>query len=140
MWCLSLKCMSCRLPLPCLAVSATCQGGRVPPPIRTWAESALPWELIEAVKRANYERPTPIQMQAIPIALEQRDLIGIAETGSGNLLTCNCDPLFISGNRISSLREHAERTCIQSRQRASVLSRLRGYLRPNMGRWSQSSQ
>ncbi|PHJ23392.1 dead-family helicase [Cystoisospora suis] len=59
------------------------KGGRVPPPIRTWAESALPWELIEAVKRANYERPTPIQMQAIPIALEQRDLIGIAETGSG---------------------------------------------------------
>ncbi|CBZ50214.1 dead-box helicase family protein, related [Neospora caninum Liverpool] len=59
------------------------KGGRVPPPIRTWAESALPWELIEAVKHANYERPTPIQMQAIPIALEQRDLIGIAETGSG---------------------------------------------------------
>ncbi|PFH35485.1 DEAD-family helicase [Besnoitia besnoiti] len=59
------------------------KGGRVPPPIRTWAESALPWELIEAIKHANYERPTPIQMQAIPIALEQRDLIGIAETGSG---------------------------------------------------------
>ncbi|RQX67357.1 DEAD-family helicase [Toxoplasma gondii CAST] len=59
------------------------KGGRVPPPIRTWAESALPWELIEAVKHANYDRPTPIQMQAIPIALEQRDLIGIAETGSG---------------------------------------------------------
>ncbi|XP_026192501.1 DEAD-box ATP-dependent RNA helicase 21 [Cyclospora cayetanensis] len=59
------------------------KGGRVPPPIRTWAEAELPWELIEAVKQANYERPTPIQMQAIPIALEMRDLIGIAETGSG---------------------------------------------------------
>lgn len=33
--------------------------------------------------QAQYERPTPIQMQAIPIALEMRDLIGIAETGSG---------------------------------------------------------
>ncbi|KAL8271235.1 hypothetical protein Esti_004896 [Eimeria stiedai] len=59
------------------------KGGRVPPPIRTWAEAELPWELIEAVNRANYERPTPIQMQTIPIALEMRDLIGIAETGSG---------------------------------------------------------
>lgn len=51
--------------------------------MRTWSESPLPWELLEAVKAAGYERPTPIQMQAIPIALEQRDLIGIAETGSG---------------------------------------------------------
>eukprot|EP01068_Selenidium_serpulae_P007738 Selendium_serpulae@DN4792_c2_g1_i3.p1 len=59
------------------------KGGRVPPPIRTWAESPLPWELLEAVKAAGYERPTPIQMQALPIALEMRDLIGIAETGSG---------------------------------------------------------
>ncbi|XP_952934.1 DEAD-family helicase, putative [Theileria annulata] len=59
------------------------KGGRVPPPIRTWAESPLPWELLEAIKKAGYIKPTPIQMQAIPIALEMRDLIGIAVTGSG---------------------------------------------------------
>ncbi|AFZ81122.1 DEAD box ATP-dependent RNA helicase family member protein [Theileria equi strain WA] len=59
------------------------RGGRVPPPIRTWAESPLPWELLEAIKKAGYSKPTPIQMQAIPIALEMRDLIGIAVTGSG---------------------------------------------------------
>eukprot|EP00922_Rhytidocystis_sp_ex-Travisia-forbesii_P069871 GHVS01104341.1.p1 GENE.GHVS01104341.1~~GHVS01104341.1.p1 ORF type:complete len:785 (-),score=149.12 GHVS01104341.1:265-2619(-) len=59
------------------------KGGRVPPPSRTWAESPLPWELIQAVNKAGYERPTPIQMQAISIAAEMRDLIGIAETGSG---------------------------------------------------------
>ncbi|KAF8819074.1 DEAD-family helicase, partial [Cardiosporidium cionae] len=56
------------------------KGGRVPPPIRTWAESPLSWELLEAIRKAGYDRPTPIQMQALPIALEQRDLIGIAET------------------------------------------------------------
>eukprot|EP00921_Rhytidocystis_pertsovi_P024755 GHVQ01039839.1.p1 GENE.GHVQ01039839.1~~GHVQ01039839.1.p1 ORF type:complete len:727 (-),score=150.54 GHVQ01039839.1:66-2246(-) len=59
------------------------KGGRVPPPVRTWAESPLPWELIQAINKAGYERPTPIQMQAISIATEMRDLIGIAETGSG---------------------------------------------------------
>ncbi|UKJ89557.2 DEAD-box family helicase [Theileria orientalis] len=59
------------------------KGGRVPPPIRTWAESPLPWELLESIKKAGYTKPTPIQMQAIPIALEMRDLIGIAVTGSG---------------------------------------------------------
>jgi len=31
----------------------------------------------------NYKRPTPIQMQAIPIGMLKRDLIGIAPTGSG---------------------------------------------------------
>lgn len=41
----------------------------------------------EPVKRAledkNYEVPTPIQQQAIPVALEGNDLLGIAQTGTG---------------------------------------------------------
>ncbi|ETW50793.1 hypothetical protein PFMALIP_01150 [Plasmodium falciparum MaliPS096_E11] len=59
------------------------KGGVVPPPIRKWEESNLSNDLLKAIKKAKYEKPTPIQMQAIPIALEMRDLIGIAETGSG---------------------------------------------------------
>lgn len=59
------------------------KGGRVPPPIRSWDESELPLYLLNAIRKIGYELPTPIQMQAIPIALAQRDLIGIAETGSG---------------------------------------------------------
>ncbi|VEV57943.1 ATP-dependent RNA helicase DDX23, putative [Plasmodium vinckei vinckei] len=59
------------------------KGGVVPPPIRKWEESNLSSDLLKAIKKAKYEKPTPIQMQAIPIALEMRDLIGIAETGSG---------------------------------------------------------
>ena len=31
----------------------------------------------------NYIKPSPIQMAAIPIGLQQRDVIGVAETGSG---------------------------------------------------------
>ncbi|KAK2198233.1 bifunctional P-loop containing nucleoside triphosphate hydrolase/Helicase [Babesia duncani] len=59
------------------------KGGKVPPPIRSWHESSLPVELLKAIEKAGYKQPTPIQMQAIPIALEMRDLIGIAVTGSG---------------------------------------------------------
>jgi len=59
------------------------RGGRVPNPMRIWAEGPLPWELLEAIHRVGYAKPTPIQMQAIPIACEMRDLIAVAETGSG---------------------------------------------------------
>jgi ATP-dependent RNA helicase DDX23/PRP28 len=59
------------------------RGGRVPNPMRIWAEGPLPWELLEAIHKVGYARPTPIQMQAIPVACECRDLIGVAETGSG---------------------------------------------------------
>lgn len=31
----------------------------------------------------EYTRPTPIQSQAMPVALSGRDLLGCAETGSG---------------------------------------------------------
>jgi ATP-dependent RNA helicase DDX23/PRP28 len=36
-----------------------------------------------AIEKAGYRRPMPIQMQSIPIGLQGRDLIGLAETGSG---------------------------------------------------------
>jgi replicative superfamily II helicase len=36
--------------------------------------------------RHNYEKPTPIQAQAIPAIMSGRDVIGIAKTGSGKTL------------------------------------------------------
>ena len=39
--------------------------------------------LCEACEALNYKNPTPIQEKAIPVALQGRDVIGLAETGSG---------------------------------------------------------
>jgi len=39
--------------------------------------------LLEAVERLNYKTPTDIQAEALPPALEGRDIIGVASTGSG---------------------------------------------------------
>merc|ERR1719181_1074820 len=44
-------------------------------------------ELVAACKALNWHTPTPIQAQAIPWALEGRDIIGLAETGSGKTAT-----------------------------------------------------
>ncbi|GGG37721.1 RNA helicase [Caldovatus sediminis] len=39
--------------------------------------------LLRALEEAGYTAPTPIQAQAIPLALDGRDLLGIAQTGTG---------------------------------------------------------
>ena len=59
------------------------KGGNIPNPIRNWAESGLPSSLQEIINELGYKEPTPIQRQAIPIGLQNRDIIGVAETGSG---------------------------------------------------------
>ncbi|KAK1391123.1 DEAD-box ATP-dependent RNA helicase 21 [Heracleum sosnowskyi] len=59
------------------------KGSRIPNPIRNWNESNLSRELLKVVDRAGYKTPTPIQMASIPLGLQQRDVIGVAETGSG---------------------------------------------------------
>ena len=40
-------------------------------------------KILRALDDMGYEKPTPIQAKAIPAALEQRDVLGIAQTGTG---------------------------------------------------------
>ena len=40
-------------------------------------------KVLEAVRAAGFETPTPIQAKAIPPALQRRDVLGLAQTGSG---------------------------------------------------------
>ncbi|HEV2080111.1 MAG TPA: DEAD/DEAH box helicase [Allosphingosinicella sp.] len=49
----------------------------------TFADLGLSDELLRAVNESGYTEPTPIQTQAIPSVLMGRDLIGIAQTGTG---------------------------------------------------------
>jgi hypothetical protein len=60
--------------------------GRIADPLRFWEEANLPKAVMAAITAAGYKQPSPIQRQAIPIGLRQRDIIGVAETGSGK--TC----------------------------------------------------
>ena len=49
----------------------------------TFADLGLSPELLKAVEDAGYTTPTAIQAQAIPTVLMMKDLIGIAQTGTG---------------------------------------------------------
>ncbi|XP_031201027.1 probable ATP-dependent RNA helicase DDX43 isoform X2 [Mastomys coucha] len=44
-------------------------------------------EVMENIKRAGFQKPTPIQSQAWPIVLQGIDLIGVAQTGTGKTLS-----------------------------------------------------
>jgi ATP-dependent RNA helicase RhlE len=49
----------------------------------TFADLGLKPEVLSAVRDAGYTHPTPIQREAIPLALSGRDMIGLAHTGTG---------------------------------------------------------
>jgi superfamily II DNA/RNA helicase len=49
----------------------------------SFSELALDPRVLQAVSESGYTEPTPIQVQAIPRALEGRDVLGIAQTGTG---------------------------------------------------------
>lgn len=49
----------------------------------TFADLDLPSELLQALEKVGYEKPSPIQAQSIPLLLEGNDLLGQAQTGTG---------------------------------------------------------
>jgi len=52
-------------------------------PTLTFDQLGLRPEVLDAVRDAGYTEPTPIQREAIPLALSGRDMIGLAHTGTG---------------------------------------------------------
>jgi ATP-dependent RNA helicase DDX23/PRP28 len=64
-------------------VKGTDSGGSIPMPLRSWRESTIPKAVLDVIDEIGYTEPSPIQRQAIPIGMQNRDLVGIAKTGSG---------------------------------------------------------
>lgn len=82
------------------------QGRDVPKPVTTFDEAGFPSYVMNEVKAQGFEKPTAIQAQGWPMALSGRDVVGIAETGSGKTLTyclpaivhINAQPLLAPGD------------------------------------------
>ncbi|KAG1754531.1 P-loop containing nucleoside triphosphate hydrolase protein [Suillus lakei] len=108
--------------------SIAARGGSIPHPLRSWTD---------VIDKIGYKEPSAIQRQAIPIGLQNRDIIGIAETGSGKtaafvipMLTFISNmPLFTDENRhlgpyaliLAPTRELAQQIEAEARKFASPL-------------------
>ncbi|SMR45775.1 unnamed protein product [Zymoseptoria tritici ST99CH_1E4] len=84
----------------------TIQGRDVPKPVETFDEAGFPNYVMSEVKAQGFEKPTAIQSQGWPMSLSGRDVVGVAETGSGKTLTytlpaivhINAQPLLAQGD------------------------------------------
>lgn len=61
-------------------------GKDVPKPVQKWSHCGLTQPVLNVVEKLAYEKPTPIQMQALPVIMSGRDVIGVAKTGSGKTM------------------------------------------------------
>ena len=70
------------------AKHAIAVSGRDPPsPITTFEEASFPDYVLSELRAAGFPTPTPIQSQAWPTVLSGRDVVAVAETGSGKTLS-----------------------------------------------------
>ncbi|XP_050961808.1 probable ATP-dependent RNA helicase DDX5 isoform X1 [Labeo rohita] len=65
----------------------TVKGRDSPKPIVKFHEANFPNYVMDVIGKQNWTDPTPIQAQGWPVALSGKDMVGIAQTGSGKTLS-----------------------------------------------------
>jgi superfamily II DNA/RNA helicase len=69
-------------------------------PLPLFTETGLSEPILRAVLEKGYTHPTPIQAQAIPVVLSGRDVMGVAQTGTGKTAGFTLPMLdILSGSR-----------------------------------------
>ncbi len=93
----------------------------------TFKEFGLPEAIIQALERLNITTPTPIQAEAIPLAIEGHDVLGTAQTGTGKTLAYIaplCMNLLASPNNSALVMTPTRELAIQVRDMVEkILSR-----------------
>jgi len=62
-------------------------GKNIPLPIKDFSSINFPSEVLRYFESKGYSKPTPIQAQGWPMALQGQDVVGIADTGSGKTIS-----------------------------------------------------
>ena len=85
------------------------EGHNLPPPILTFQEMKFPSPILQQLESKGSKRPTPIQVQGLPVVLSGRDMIGVAFTGSGKTL------VFALPTVMQSLQEESRMPLIKGK-------------------------
>ncbi|XP_071396023.1 probable ATP-dependent RNA helicase DDX17 isoform X3 [Centroberyx affinis] len=65
----------------------TVRGSGCPKPVTNFNQAHFPQYVMDVLMQQNFKEPTAIQAQGFPLALSGRDMVGIAQTGSGKTLS-----------------------------------------------------
>jgi ATP-dependent RNA helicase DDX5/DBP2 len=84
----------------------TIHGTNIPRPITTFDEAGFPEYVMSEIRAMGFTAPSAIQCQAWPMALSGRDVVAVAETGSGKTISfalpamvhINAQPLLAPGD------------------------------------------
>ena len=96
----------------------------------TFDSLGLAEPLLRALKAEKYEKPTPIQVQTIPLLIDGRDLLGVAETGTGKTAAFALPILHRLSNQTGLRRPGAPKALILAPTRelaGQIGERLRAY-------------
>ena len=70
-----------------MMIPSKVQGRNVPRPVVSFDEAGFPEYILASIRAQGFASPTPIQCQAWPMALSGRDVVAIAQTGSGKTIS-----------------------------------------------------
>ncbi|XP_075940413.1 putative ATP-dependent RNA helicase DDX17 [Anarhichas minor] len=71
----------------CRKKEITVRGSGCPKPVTSFQQAQFPQHVLDVLMQQNFKEPTAIQTQGFPLALSGRDMVGIAQTGSGKTLS-----------------------------------------------------
>ncbi|XP_054464195.1 probable ATP-dependent RNA helicase DDX17 [Anoplopoma fimbria] len=71
----------------CRKKEITVRGTGCPKPVTNFHQAQFPQYVLDVLMQQNFKEPTAIQAQGFPLALSGRDMVGIAQTGSGKTLS-----------------------------------------------------
>ncbi|KAJ1388826.1 Zinc finger, HIT-type [Sesbania bispinosa] len=108
--------------------------GDVVAPVLSFTSCNLPDKLLHNIEAAGYDMPTPVQMQAIPAALMRKNMLVLADTGSGKSasflipLVSRCAShrlTFVSDKRnpLALVLTPTRELCIQVEEHAKLLGK-----------------
>lgn len=79
--------------------------------IEAWSTLGIKSELAQMCVDLKWSKPTKIQKLSIPVAIEGKDVIGLAETGSGKTAAFALPGMnFISGHKVTPVTGRSRKT------------------------------